>query len=160
MGFGYHVSRKARERQVRDAERRIAWFDLLRANEDVLAPVFADDPNAYVVDIMLQSEEAAAVFGIDRETAENLAWRFETFPEWLGDFEPRKGSYERVGALAVEMGKRWSWEPRNFRDSWDIGFMNTMEAPSEWKSARAACLRDRSRARRAIAKSRADRSTE
>lgn len=158
MGFGYHVSRKARERQIRDAERRIAWFDLLRANEDVLAPVFADDPDdpyAYVVDMMLQSEEAAAVFGINRETAKDLAWRFETFPEWLGDFEPREGRYKRVSALAVEMGKRWSWEPRNFRESWDIGFMDTMEAPSEWKSARAACLRDRSRARRAIADGRA-----
>ena len=136
MAFGYTVTRRQREREIRDADRRIAWFDLLRANEATLAPAFGGAPD--ILEMMLFSEATAAVFGLSRQDAEDLADRHEDWPDWLKEGESLRGYYQRADAIERRLAERFTWEPRGPRDSWSMGLPDTMDPPSEWKSSRAA----------------------
>ena len=144
MTFGYHVSKAARLEEIRHAERRIAWFDLLRAHADALAPAYAGE-RPDVLELVLHSEATAAVFGLSREDAQDLADRWEYEPGWLGDFTARPGVWERAAEITRRMHNRFS--------RFDV--LELASVPSQWKADRAYYVRARSRARRRIAEGRA-----
>jgi len=144
MSFGYHVSKAARLEEIRHADRRIAWFDLLCANAEALAPAYAGD-HPDILELVLHSEATAAVFGLSREDAQDLADRYEYWPEWLGDFTARPGLWERAAEIISRMASRFG--------RFDVHEL--ADVPSQWKADRAYYVRARSRARRAIADGRA-----
>jgi hypothetical protein len=154
MGFGYHVSKQEREREILVADRRIAVYDFVIPHADLFASIF-EDSQPDLLDLMLSSQEAAEVFGLSQDDAIALNARYEVGADWLDDLAMPTDWWRRAAAIAVQITNRFGYPCSDVANAWDC-LSELVHAPSCWKKYRADELRVRSRARRAIANGKAD----
>ena len=136
-GWGWNVSKVEREREIADCERAIALYDILLKLDWTGTGIDIDDASDLDA-LALATRASSEAMGLSEQDARDLADAYEADPEWL----PAGPSDFRHGrALQAEL------EARFFEGV--VGRMNN------WKSDRAAHVRRRSAARRAIADGRA-----